>query len=220
MFVGHYAAAFLIKGKEPRLSLGTLFLAVQFVDILFFPFVLIGLEHIGFVEGITEVNNFDFYHYPITHGFLATLLWGIITYVVFANVLYKNTSGRKRIGLFAALAVMSHWLLDLIAHIPDLPLIWGDPKFGLGLWNYKLMTFLVESGLVLLGLVFYMLHSERIRKSGGYAATSLALFLILLNYLNYYVLPSEENVVKLTFSALTSYFVLAGIAFLVDTKRR
>ena len=220
MFVGHYAAAFAIKAEESRLSLGTLFLAVQIVDILFFPLALVGIEHIGFIEGITEVNNFNFYHYPITHGLLATLLWGIITFLIFFKILYKDSPSSKRIAVFAALAVMSHWFLDFIAHIPDLPIIWGEPKVGLGLWNYKLLTFLVETGLVLLGLVFYMLRSEPIKKSGSYAAIIFTMFLIAINYINYYMLPAEENIAKLTFSARTSYFVLAGIAFLVDTKRK
>jgi hypothetical protein len=51
MFVGHYAAAFALKGKEKDASLGMLFIATQFVDILFFPFVLAGIENLKFVKG-------------------------------------------------------------------------------------------------------------------------------------------------------------------------
>jgi len=50
MFVGHYAASFALKKFEKRASLGVLFLAVQFVDILFFPFVLLGIERINIIE--------------------------------------------------------------------------------------------------------------------------------------------------------------------------
>lgn len=54
MFVGHYAAAFALKAKVPKTSLGMLFLATQFVDILFFPFALWGIEHLEFVEGYVQ----------------------------------------------------------------------------------------------------------------------------------------------------------------------
>jgi len=44
MFVGHYAASLALKSVNKNASLGILFLAVQFVDILFFPLVLLGIE--------------------------------------------------------------------------------------------------------------------------------------------------------------------------------
>ena len=57
MFVGHYAASLALKRVDKNASLGMLFLAVQFVDILFFPFVLMGIEHFNIVENYVLKQN-------------------------------------------------------------------------------------------------------------------------------------------------------------------
>jgi cell shape-determining protein MreD len=133
MFVGHYAAAFVLKGYEPKSNLGWLFIAVQFVDILFFPFAILGLESLVFEKNFTAVNNFVM-EYPFTHGLAATLAWSVIFYLIWR---YIHQHQSKSIALVMALAVTSHWFTDVIVHTPDLPLISGEPKYGLGLWHNK-----------------------------------------------------------------------------------
>ena len=59
MFVGHYAAALALKKFETRASLGVLFLGVRFVDILFFPFALLGIERINIIENFTQATHFE-----------------------------------------------------------------------------------------------------------------------------------------------------------------
>ncbi|NCF25114.1 MAG: hypothetical protein GWP60_11290, partial [Gammaproteobacteria bacterium] len=132
MFVGHYAASLTLKSFENRVSLGVLFLAVQFVDILFFPFVLAGIERMNIVENFTQSTHFELEYMPFTHGLLSSVLWAVAAYAVFRWVVVKKQS----VAVVVALAVLSHWLLDLPVHTPDLPL-WSDtsPKFGFGLWN-------------------------------------------------------------------------------------
>ncbi len=143
MFVGHYAASLALKKFEKRASLGVLFLAVQFVDILFFPFVLLGIERVNIVENFTQSTHFELEYMPYTHSLLASLLWAGAAYVVFRWVIVKKNS----VALVVALAVFSHWLFDLIVHTPDLPL-WSDTslKLGLGLWNNAIATFALEPG--------------------------------------------------------------------------
>ena len=145
MFVGHYAASLALKKFEKRASLGVLFLAVQFVDILFFPFVLLGIERVNIVENFTQSTHFELEYMPYTHSLLASLLWAGAAYVVFRWVIVKKNS----VALVVALAVFSHWLFDLIVHTPDLPL-WSDTslKLGLGLWNSAIATFALEAGLL------------------------------------------------------------------------
>jgi len=86
MFIGHYAAAFALKGKEKKASLGMLFIATQFVDILFFPFALAGIENLKFIENFTAVNDFNMDYYPFTHGLFGTLIWCLI--FIYCIVLY------------------------------------------------------------------------------------------------------------------------------------
>ena len=219
MFVGHYAAAFALKGKEKGASLGMLFIATQFVDILFFPFVLAGIENLKFVKGFTAVNDFNMDYYPFTHGLLASLLWAILWFLLYFFVFSKNKTNKKSIAIVMALAVLSHWFTDLIVHTPDLPLVSGDPKFGFGLWNNKVLTFVAEAVLLILGLWYYLKKTKAITKTGKYAALVFVLFLLLINYLNLFVLPANDDIQSLTISALVFYFLFAGIAEYVGRKR-
>lgn len=219
MFVGHYAAAFALKGKEKNASLGLLFIATQFVDILFFPFVLAGIENLKFVEGFTAINNFNMDYYPFTHGLLGSLLWACLFYILFRFLFVKNRANKKSIALIMALGVLSHWFADLIVHTPDLPLIIGEPKFGFGLWNNKVLTFATEAILLILGLLYYLKRTVSISKSGKYIAIVFVLFLLTVNYLSMYVLPAEDNINSLSISALFTFFLLAALAHFVDKKR-
>ena len=219
MFVGHYAAAFALKGKEKSLSLGALFIAVQFVDILFFPFALLGLEKLHFKENFTQVNDFVMDYYPFTHGLLGSLFWAFLFYLLYYFVFTKSKSNRKQVAFYMALAVLSHWFLDLLVHTPDLPIVKGEPKFGFGLWNNKLATFLLEAVLLLVSLYYYLKKTKPVKKGGDFVPIVFVVFLIVLNYLNLYVLPKNDDLVSLTVSALFFYFLLALLAFFVDKFR-
>lgn len=219
MFVGHYAAAFVLKGKEKGASLGMLFIATQFVDILFFPFVLLGIENLKFVKGFTAVNDFNMDYYPFTHGLLGSVLWAVLFYALYAFVFHKNKVNRKNVAIAMALGVLSHWFADLIVHTPDLPLINGNPKFGFGLWNNKILTFATEAVLLIVALLYYLKKTKAVTNFGNYAASGFVVFLIFVNYLNLFVLPKNDDIKALTMSALFFYFLLAILANFVDKKR-
>ncbi len=219
MFVGHYAAAFALKGKEKGASLGMLFIATQFVDILFFPFVLAGIENLKFVKGFTAVNDFNMDYYPFTHGLLGSLCWAVLFFALYFFVFAKNKADKKSIATVMALGVLSHWFTDLIVHTPDLPLINGDPKFGFGLWNNKVLTFGTEAILLVFGFLYYLKKTKAVSAIGKYAGLGFVLFLLLTNYLNLFVLPANDDIKSLTVSALFFYFLFAAIAHFVDKKR-
>lgn len=219
MFVGHFAAAFVLKGKENNASLGMLFLATQFVDILYFPFALIGLEKMTFVDGYTEVNNFQM-EFPFTHGLVGTLFWSILVYLLYYYGIKRNFPNRKKVAWVMAIAVLSHWFIDLIVHTPDLPLLSGEPKLGFGLWYYKDLSFIVEVLLLLAGWIYYMYNTKSKNNWYRYFAIAFIILLLLVNYVNFYVLPpATGDLIGLTSSALFSYFVLALLAYLMDKGR-
>lgn len=219
MFVGHYAAAFALKGKEKTASLGMLFIAVQFVDILFFPFTLLGIERIKLVDNFTAVNNFDLEYMPYTHGLLGSLFWSALFYVLYRYVFAKDKINAKSIAFVMALGVLSHWFADLIAHTPDLPIINGEPKLGFGLWKNKELTFATETILLALSLYYYLKKTTALTSIGRYAAIGFTVLLVFATVLNFYILPQEKNIVPLAVSAVASYAAFAGIAFWVDKKR-
>jgi hypothetical protein len=126
MFIGHFAVGFGAKKVAPTLSLGTLILAVEFVDFLFPVFVLLGIEALRVDPGNTKVAPFDFFRYPFTHSLLTGIGWGLLL-----ALFYFAFRRHVRAATVVRLAVASHWVLDWITHRPDLPSGREDREVGL-----------------------------------------------------------------------------------------
>ncbi len=216
MFVGHYAASLALKKVEKKASLGLLFLAVQFVDILFFPFVLLGIERFNIVENFTQSTHFDLEYIPYTHSLLASFLWAGFIYGVFRIILPRN----KSVALVMGIAVLSHWFLDLIVHTPDLPL-WSDAsmKLGFGLWNNAVATYVLEAILLVGGLWLYLRSSTAASPIGKYGIYVFAVVLLLINAVNIFGPLTGDNKVVFAIISLAMYFIFAGVAFWLDGKR-
>jgi len=82
LFVGHYSVSFAAKTEEKRIPLWLLFLAVQLIDVLWSIFVLLGIEKVRIVPGITASNALDLYYMPYTHSLLGVMCWSVLAYVV------------------------------------------------------------------------------------------------------------------------------------------
>ena len=132
MFIGHYGVSFAIKRASPTTSLGTLFLAVQLLDVLFSLFLLAGLEKLRIVPGFTEYNPYDLYYMPYTHSLAGAVAWAVVA----AGLAFA--AGAKASAPWIGAAVFSHFLLDVPMHTPDMPLLGNDSvKIGLGLWHRR-----------------------------------------------------------------------------------
>jgi hypothetical protein len=216
MFVGHYAASLALKKFETRASLGMLFLGVQLVDILFFPFVLLGIERVNIIENYTESTHFQLEYMPYTHSLLGSALWALAAYALFRWVVVK----RHSVALVIALAVFSHWILDFVSHTPDLPL-WSDAstKLGLGLWNSAIATYVVEAALLLGALWLYLKSTTATSKGGKYGMTVFVVLMILMNISNIFGPLTTDSKVVMATSALAAYFLFAAVAFWLDKKR-
>lgn len=216
MFVGHYAASLALKKFEKRASLGVLFLGVQLVDILFFPFVLLGIERFNIIENYTQSTHFQLEYMPYTHSLLGSALWALAAYALFRWVVVK----RHTVALVMALAVFSHWVLDFVSHTPDLPL-WSDSsvKLGLGLWNNAIATYVIEAALLLGGLWLYLKSTTATSKGGKYGMTVFIALMILMNISNIFGPVGSDSKVVMAVSALVAYFLFAGVAFWLDKKR-
>jgi len=139
MFVGHTAMALAAKARTPQVSLGWLVAAAFALDLLWPVFLLLGIERVSIVPGATAFNALVFDSYPWSHSLLLACAWALCAAAV-ARALGMTMGGA---GLIAAL-VLSHWILDWVSHVPDLPLWPGrSPLFGLALWNSVFWSLLV-----------------------------------------------------------------------------
>lgn len=74
MFIGHYGAGLAVKAADRSIPLWLLFLAVQLVDVAWAVLVILGIEKVRIVPGITATNPLDLYYMPYTHSLVAALL--------------------------------------------------------------------------------------------------------------------------------------------------
>ncbi len=220
MFIGHYGMALALKRVEPRLSLGTLFLATQLVDVAWGVTILLGWEQVRIHPGWTVVSPFQFVSYPITHSLLAACLWAAAAAIAWYSWPTTDTSRHARPALIVGLAVASHWFLDAVVHIPDLPLAGdGSIKVGLGLWNSVPLTFTVEFGLLGLGLALYLRggsrkHDVRPAWAVGFALALAALYLVAT------LGPPPPSITAVGFGDIGMMATLAAIAAWLDRARR
>lgn len=154
MFVGHYGVSFAAKRVAPAIPLWLLFIAVQLLDVFWAPFVLLGIEKVRIVPGITASNPLDLYYMPYTHSLLAAILWSAGALLVYR--LWAEPDSVGKAATVVALAVLSHWLLDFLVHRPDLPLYDNTAKVGLGLWNVPAVALALEAVLLFGGMWLYL----------------------------------------------------------------
>ena len=179
MFIGHHAAAFIGKRAAPRVGLGTLMAAALWLDLLWPFLTLAGLERFRIDPGNTAFTPIDFHDYPWSHSLLAVLGWSAAWAVG-----YRLTRKPWRDALVVGAAVLSHWVLDFLTHRPDLPLWPGGPEVGLGLWNSKPLTVLVEGSLFAVALGLYLRMTKSRDRTGTAALWALVVFLVLIYIAN------------------------------------
>jgi hypothetical protein len=214
MFIGHYGVAFGAKAAVRRVPLWVYFLAVQWLDVCWSLFVLDGIEHLQIKPGFMPGSALVLYDMPYTHGLFGALvlsaLFGLVTCLFFKG-------GRGAVFLATALAVFSHWLLDLAVHAPDL-WVYDNVKVGLGLWRWVWISLPLELILLVGGAWLYQRAAPTARPGGdrwlwGFVAVMAAIEI----YNTLGPLPTSPTTMAQT--ALASYLVLALLAWLVERRR-
>ncbi len=213
MFVGHFGVGFGAKAAAPRASLGTLFLASQLVDLLWATFLLLGLESVRIRPGITRVTPLDFESYPLSHSLLLVAGWAVLFGLVYG--LFR----RYPAGAFVtAGCVVSHWLLDLVVHRPDLPLTpAGTVKVGLGLWSSLPGTLAVEFLLLAGGAALYARSTRATDRFGRYGFWGLVGFLAAA-YASNLMSPAPPSVAAIAWAGQAQWLIVL-FAYALDRHR-
>jgi hypothetical protein len=214
MFIGHFGIGFAAKRIAPKASLGTLFFASQFIDLLWPILLLLGIEQVKIDPGNTVVTPLEFTHYPYSHSFLTVVIWALLL-----GITYFIVKRNKALSLYLGAIVLSHWLLDLIVHRPDLPLIpWLEIKTGFGLWNSLSGTIIVEGMIFISGVFFYVKTTNALNKKGIYGLWGLVLVLIIL-YISNLFGPLPPSTEAIAYSGLLQWLFIL-LAFWIDRNRK
>lgn len=117
-----------------------LMIGVGFPDILWPILILIGVEHVAVNPHSPLQKYLKFTSYPFSHSLVLTSIIACIPGVVLALTIAPLA------GVLFVVASASHWFLDTITHLTDLPItgLMRDKKVGLGLWKYPRTAFALE----------------------------------------------------------------------------
>jgi len=215
MFIGHFGLGMGIKKTTPSISLGTLFIAVQLLDLVW-PFLLLfHVETVAIHPELSGARNLEFTSYPYTHSLVGALIWSVL----FGGV-YFLIKKNKRQALVLGAAVFSHWVLDLLVHFHDLPLWPGasTPYVGFGLWDSVIITNILEGLLFGLGILLYV-RSVTFKNLLGKIFFALLIALFLLVQVSNLSAPPPPNVKTLAWMAQLQWiFVL--LAYWVDRNTK
>ena len=212
MFVGHYGVAFAARGAEPRIPLWLFFLAVQAVDVLWCVLVLAGVEKVSIVPGISPSTPLRFDYYPYTHSLMAAIGWSAVAFGLYRFA--TRYQGSPRPAFILALAVASHWFLDLVVHNPDLDLTDENFKVGLGLWDYPWTEKALELAIFFGGLAYYLSRRRELNRNHRAAAIVLCLLLAGLQLGSDAGPPPSVRIVVA--SGLVLYLLLVLAAFFIE----
>jgi hypothetical protein len=214
MFLGHFGLGFGTKKAVPELSLGTLFLACQLADLLWPTLLLLGLERVEIDANATKMTPLDFVSYPYSHSLLMLCVWGVAFGAIYAGI----RRSRWRAAFALALLVVSHWVLDVVTHRPDMPLtVNGTARFGLGLWSSLPGTLAAESILFFGGVVVYARSTVARDRVGSIGLWSLVVFMVMV-YLASLFGPPPPSTSALAWSAQAIWLLVAW-GYWVDSHR-
>lgn len=179
MFAGHFGIAAAVKVKAKDLPIWALFVSTQALDILFFPLALFGIESIG--APLTGGNG------NVIHAEYSHSLVGAIAISFFVGIIATRFWGKKN-GVVIGIVTFSHWIIDLIVHIPDLPILPGNlgnlPYLGLGLWQFSTWSILLEALILIVGacsyLIFVFKHYKKWNNKAVIQGLSMTLFLAII----------------------------------------
>jgi hypothetical protein len=213
MFVGHYGVSFAAKSIEKKIPLWVLFIAVQFVDVLWAILVLAGVEKVRITPGITATNPLDLYYMPYTHSLLGSLCWAGVGFIAYKLIRRSPSST----ALVVAAAIFSHWILDLVVHRPDLALYDNSYKLGLGLWNYPVLALMLEAGLLFGGIILYLRTNRTGPRVWRISTPVFGLLLVGVQLIVFFGSPPTSPAAA-AITALASYVLFAAISYWLERK--
>jgi hypothetical protein len=163
--------------------------------------MLVGVEHVRIVPNANPFLRLSFDSYPWTHSLLMGIVWSLVLGGGYAAV-----RGDRASGVIVGLLVSSHWVLDWITHVPDLPLYPGGARVGLGLWRSMTATMVVEAVIFVVGLAVYARVTRAMDRTGRWALWGFVALLAVLYVANAYG-PTPPSVSAVAWGALAAWII-------------
>ena len=213
MFAGHLGAGLAIARAERSVNVGVFVAAALLLDVLLWLFVLLGWESVGIPPDFTTTHQAEF-EFPWSHGLAASLAWAIVAAAV------ATWRRSVRLAALLAAAVFSHWLLDVLVHRPELPLLGAhSARLGLSAWDHLPIALALESAIVLLGVGLF-LQGRALPRARLLALAGFVLALLAFTIAGMTVAPAPPSPRAMAASSLATLLVVCGVVGWLGRTRR
>ncbi len=210
MFAGHVGAALAISQAEKRSNVGVFVLAALLLDVVLWLLILAGYESVTIPAAFVHTHQPEFV-FPYSHGLVASLCWSFLAgALAYAACPLPRAAQLRKAGLVAA-AVFSHWVLDVLVHVPELPLLGAaSPRLGLGLWNHLPLALAVEA-LLVIGGVWLFWAGSGVSKARKAILAGLTLLLLAFTIAGMTIAPAPPSATVMAASSLLTILVVCGL---------
>jgi len=208
MLAGHYGVAYALGARFTGVRLVWLVIAVQAVDIAFFVLAPLGIEQLIPVASANGPLGMQLVSIPYSHSLTLTLVYAAI--IVAAGAMLRNWGA----GVAVAIALASHWLLDLFVHLHDLPLTVSEQtRVGWGLWQRPALALVLEIA-VLAGGIGMLWRTRRRHRERAWLGWTF--FMLVVVQVIYVTTPAQPTVMRMAIGAQVIYLITALLAWRID----
>jgi hypothetical protein len=166
LIAGHFGFAAAVKARAPSVPLWALMLGCQWLDVVFVPLLLAGVERLEPIAG----SRPGAYGESIIHADYSHSLVGALVLSALFGAIAGLRYGRRS-AVVLGLVAFSHWMLDLLMHRDDMPVLPGGgghlPSLGLGLWRWPGPSAALELVLVVVGALLYWRAARHVAGESG-----------------------------------------------------
>lgn len=151
--VDHSATALVIKRRFPSVPMTPVLISVQAMELTWVALNYLGIEHTTTAATVRSVGDIHLAYIPYSHS-VATVAAAALA----AWWALEKGLGRRDLGRAVAIGIVSHLVLDLATHAPDIALWPGStfPQLGTGLYSAApAAAFVVE---LLYGVVCWRIY--------------------------------------------------------------
>lgn len=210
MFAGHLGAGLGLGALSPRRNPGVLVLAAFALDIVLWCLVLFGIER-AVVPADYDRRHYLTFSFPYSHGLVASHLWAVAFFLVV---------GRGPWGRLVAAAVLSHFVLDWLVHVPEMTVLGaGSRALGLGLWNDMPLALAVESAVTLGGLAIF-LRLAHLPRARAIALGVVALSVLGMTIVGQTIAPAPPSGVAAATAGLSTIAVTVALVAWIARRER
>lgn len=195
MFAINHAASALIFKKQLKndVSIVWILIAVQFVEMLWAMFNLLGIEKTVTEATVNYVGDIHLTYMPYSHSILSSIIIGAI-----GGTLFWFWKKSWKVAFWMTLAFLSHIVLDLLTHAVDIPLEFTNSHLlGLGLYaSAPLAAFFIEMGFGLCCWWYYKGNRSLFWIIFLFNLTNITMFLPQIKGLEFYM-ANEPTLITL-----------------------